>query len=188
MIILSAKIERAIAVAAKYHHGQFRRGDQALPYIMHPFSVAMMLFEYTDDEDVVVAALLHDTLEDTVYTTALLERDFGARVKEIVLTVTEDKQLPWRKQKEGYIKNLKVAGKEALLVAAADKIHNLRSHVDEAKISGAEYWDLFKMSVEEYMWFYGEVLKVLQDRLDSDIVKRLEILYAEARSYFQNKL
>jgi len=180
----SEKIRYAIVIATRFHHGQFRRGDETLPYIIHPYSVAMLLFDYTDDEDVIAAALLHDTLEDTAYTVNELNRDFGPRVREIVCAVTEDKQASWRKRKEGYIEGLKVAGEEALLVATADKIHNLEAHISEVKRVGVKHWDPFNKGAVEYLWFYGEVLKVIQENLDSDIVQKLEVLYEDAKKLF----
>ena len=83
------KIEQAIKAAAILHDGQLRKGNVPLPYITHLYAVAMILESYTEDEDTIVAGLLHDTLEDTDYTPEELEADFGKEVCEAVLAVTE---------------------------------------------------------------------------------------------------
>ena len=75
-------ITKAINTAATLHDGQERKGD-GLPYIVHPFSVALILMEYSQDEDVIVAGLLHDTIEDTGYTREQMEEDFGERVWQV---------------------------------------------------------------------------------------------------------
>ena len=74
------KIEQAIKAAALLHQDQLRKGVVPLPYISHLMAVMLILRDYTDDEDTLVAALLHDTLEDTDYTPEELETDFGKTV------------------------------------------------------------------------------------------------------------
>jgi len=128
------------------------------PYITHLLSVAFILQEYTDDEDVIIASLLHDTLEDTDYTEEELESDFGARVCELVKTVTEPtelkgKKLTWREKKQSYADQLKKGPKEAVMIAAVDKIHNFRSMVEE-------YYDKHELFLQDFG-------KHLNDRIDS---------------------
>ena len=179
-MILTPKIQKAINEAARLHHEQKRKGD-GLPYVVHLFSVAVILSNYTNDEDIIAAGLLHDTIEDVPgYTKEELEKDFGKRVAEIVEGVTEEKfigqneKATWRNRKEGYLEKLQQDSEEAMLVCAADKIHNLDSMIDGIKLQGEKYWSNFNSSAEGKLWFYEEVFKILKGRLNSSIVNELE--------------
>jgi len=189
-MILTPKLQKAIIGASVLHADQKRKGD-GLPYIIHPFSVACILSNYTDDEDVIVAGLLHDTLEDVPeYTKDDLIKDFGERICKIVQEVSEDKdpndseekeKSSWQERKEKYIANLKNDSQEALLVSCADKIHNLRSMMDTYKTQGEEVWKNFNAPKDKILWYYREVLGVMKDKLDNEIVKELEKVFAEAK-------
>ena len=84
----SYRIEQAIRAASVLHKNQLRKGSMPFPYITHLVATAFTLMDYTDDEDVIIAALLHDTLEDTDYTIDELQEDFGGKVRELVEAVT----------------------------------------------------------------------------------------------------
>lgn len=136
---LTTKIQKAINVAAQLHLGQVRKSEDRLPYIVHPFAVAWILSDYTKDEEVIMAALLHDVLEDVEgYYFADLVRDFGEKVAAIVKGVSEEKDpidhvgsaSTWLVRKNGYLLNLETAPIESLLVSAADKINNLHTMID----------------------------------------------------------
>ncbi|MCA9357566.1 bifunctional (p)ppGpp synthetase/guanosine-3',5'-bis(diphosphate) 3'-pyrophosphohydrolase, partial [Candidatus Kaiserbacteria bacterium] len=101
------KIEQATKAAALLHQDQLRKGEVALPYITHLVGVTMILRDYTDDEDTLVAALLHDTIEDTDYTLEELKADFGEKAALYVDTVSEhwyegENKLPWLEVKKNY--------------------------------------------------------------------------------------
>jgi len=189
---LTPKIQKAINVAAVEHHGQHRRGIRR-PYIVHPFSVAFVLSEFTDDEDVIVAALLHDVLEDShKYTYNNMKREFGRRVVRIVKEVSEDKEewasedkkASWERRKLSYLNKLKTDSREALLVSAADKIHNLLAMIEAYEEKGETVWQKFNAPVEKRLWYYGEVLRILQARLDNNIVGRFEKIYGLTCRFF----
>lgn len=192
-MILTPRIEKAIKKAAALHKDQSRKGEDKCPYITHPYSVAIILSNYTEDEDVIVAGLLHDTIEDTKYTLEELEKDFGAQVKEIVVGVTEiymddDDKNKWENRKQRYLNNLREANDKSVLVSAADKLHNLRSLVGEYKNNGAEMWENLAMQPEKQMWFLGEVLIIFKDRLtENNIVSEFEAVYNEALVLFRSK-
>ena len=131
---LSSNIQKAINLASRLHFGQVRKGDLNLPFISHPFAVAWILSNYTDDEDVVIAGLLHDSLEDVPdYYFQDLVRDCGEKVARLVKGVSEDKNpnieedgaSTWLERKQKYLNTLEEDSDEALLICAADKIHNL---------------------------------------------------------------
>lgn len=190
---LTSKIQKAIYKAGVLHKGQKRKTDN-LPYTTHPFSVAFILSNYTNDEDVIVAGLLHDVLEDVKgYYFKDLEKDFGSKVAGIVKEVSEDKdpnieedkKATWQRRKEGYLSYLKNSSYEAMMVCCADKIHNLGSDIEAYKEQGNKIWENFNSSSDKRMWFYEEVLKILEEKLDNKIVKEFEEVYSEARKLFK---
>ncbi len=187
---VTPKIERAIRKASVIHDGQRRRGGDNPPYVSHLFSVAAIVSTYTGDENTIVAALLHDALEDTAYGREELSRDFGADVLAIVEGVTEERvrggaPVPWRERKEGYLENLRRAPEGSLYVSAADKIHNLSSLIEEYRVAGEALWDIFPGGAEDHLWFFGGVLDVLHARLSGGIVDAFEAVYTEATKTFE---
>lgn len=191
-MILTPKIEKAIKKASLLHQGQSRKSEVSVPYITHLFSVAAILSNYADKEDVIVAGLLHDTLEDTPYSEEELELEFGKNVKEIVLSVTEifyhqkSKNIfSWKERKNRYIENLKIAGADALMVSAADKIHNLQTMIDDYRKHGPVIWARFKGSQEDHLWFFGTVLVILEERLESEIVPCFRRVFEQSKEVFK---
>ncbi len=189
---LTPKIQKAINLAGVLHYRQKRKGD-GLPYITHPYSVAFILSDYTNDENIIVAGLLHDVLEDVPgYSETDMEKDFGEKITKIVKQVSEEKTLKskgekkktWRMRKSNYLEGLKSVSREALMVCAADKIHNLNSFIEAYKEQGERIAKKFNASIEEKLWFYGEVLKTLKKRLKNNIVKELEKKYKKAEKLF----
>ena len=183
MISLTPRLQKAIDIAAKYHEGQKRKGG-ALPYIVHPFSVAWILSEYTDDEDVIVAGLLHDLLEDTPYTEKEMCRDFGRRVTDAVLAVTEArkygesadvKKKKWSERKSDYLRKLEAGEDAAVLVSAADKLQNLRSFLEGYETYGEDFLKQFGgITFEEKKAFDEKCLVIYKRRLRSPIVSEVE--------------
>jgi len=123
-----ATIFRALAFAAEKHRDQRRKDDHASPYINHPIALALVLCDEGDvtDTEILCAALLHDTVEDTDTTREELEAHFGAGVSRIVMEVTDDKRLPKAERKRLQIVHAGGASYAARLVKLADKICNLR--------------------------------------------------------------
>lgn len=122
-----AQVLQAAAFAAERHINQRRKGTRAAPYINHPIAVAACLADAgVTDPDILAAALLHDTVEDTDTTLDELERLFGGRVASIVAEVTDDKTLPKAERKLLQILTASKKSTEAKQVKLADKICNLR--------------------------------------------------------------
>ena len=123
-----AALLRAASFAAEKHRGDRRKDADASPYINHPLALANLLANEggVDDVDVLRAALLHDTIEDTQTTDEELREHFGAAVADIVLEVTDDKKLPKEERKRLQIVHAAHASHEAKLVKLADKICNVR--------------------------------------------------------------
>jgi guanosine-3',5'-bis(diphosphate) 3'-pyrophosphohydrolase len=122
------KLLQALAFAADRHRDQRRKDASASPYINHPIALANLLLNEggVEDECVLVAALLHDTLEDTETTEQELVRLFGKEIAEIVLEVTDNKALPKAERKHLQVEHAPQIGQRAKLVKLADKICNLR--------------------------------------------------------------
>ena len=122
------RLLQAIAFAADKHRDQRRKDANASPYINHPIALANVLANEggVDDEAVLVAAILHDTIEDTDTTAEELRRLFGKRITDIVLEVTDDKALEKAERKRLQVEHAPHISRRAKLVKLADKICNLR--------------------------------------------------------------
>src|SRR5215467_9429287 len=128
---LGPRFLRAFEFAAQSHAGQTRKAS-TIPYIAHLMGVASLVFEAGGDEDLAIAALLHDVVEDCGGAPMLkqIRRRFGSKVAKIVDGCTdayETPKPPWRERKESYIQRLKSESPDTRLVSAADKLHNIRS-------------------------------------------------------------
>lgn len=149
------KLVAAIAFAANKHRNQRRKDHEASPYINHPIALANVLANEADidDERVLMAAVLHDTIEDTETTAQELTRLFGKDVTDIVLEVTDDKALPKAERKRLQIEHAEHISRRAKLVKLADKICNLRDiatspPADWAVERKQEYFDWAKAVVD----------------------------------------
>jgi (p)ppGpp synthase/HD superfamily hydrolase len=174
----SYRIELALKAATVLHKGQVRKGSVAVPYVSHLFAVAMIAMDYTDNEDILIAALLHDTLEDTDYTPAELEEDFGGNVREIVEAISEPK--------DHYSKQLRDAPLEALVVSAADKIHNMRSIVEEYFDDHHRFVADFGGSLDERILIYQEISNMLNRRLKSGILSEFNHVFTEYKNFIED--
>jgi len=184
----SFRIEQAIRAAAVLHHDQARKGAMPYPYVTHLFSVSMLLSEYTEDENVIIAALLHDTLEDTDYTLEELTEDFGGTVAQIVDTLTERKlngevKVSWSERKKGYAKQLKNGPSEAVMVAAADKIHNFRTSVEEYYDDHNRFLSDFGKNLDERIEVYQTIANVINNRLKGPLLTEFNHVFTEYKNF-----
>jgi (p)ppGpp synthase/HD superfamily hydrolase len=171
----SYRIEQAIRAAAVLHHDLQRKGSMPYPYITHLISVAFILLDYTKDEDTVIAALLHDAIEDTDYTLDEIEEDFGPHVRHLVDTVTEKthegaRKLSWPEKKKAYAAELKKGPKEAVMIAAADKAHNLRTIVEEYYDAPRRVLEDFGKDLDERLEVYQDIANVINNHLDGPLL------------------
>jgi HD superfamily phosphodiesterase len=126
MALNATPIEAADRFAERSHRGHLRKGTER-PYVEHPREVARLLAEAGAGEDVIVAGLLHDTVEDTGVTVAELRDAFGPRVADLVAAVSEDKSRSWEERKRHTVAKLASAPEDVLLLTAADKLANARA-------------------------------------------------------------
>lgn len=161
-------INKAIAFAVKAHEGQPRKGTE-IPYIFHPLEVGMIVSRITDDEEVIAAAVLHDTVEDCdAVTLDDIRREFGDRVARIVGLESEDKDKSWEERKVATVRSLKKEPmREAKIVALGDKLSNIRCfYADYIKL-GDELWQRFNMKDKRMQGrYYHGLCEALSDLSD----------------------
>jgi (p)ppGpp synthase/HD superfamily hydrolase len=170
---MTDRLEQARQTSEYAHALQTRKGSNE-PYSVHPHAVAAIASQYTDDEDTLVAAEFHDILEDVPadrYSEDRMRKEFGANVVNIVKMVSEDKraddeiQESWENRKLGYINHLRqLTDREALIISAADKIHNIDSMLKDYETLGEELWTRFNAPKEKQLWNYQSILGVLSEK------------------------
>jgi (p)ppGpp synthase/HD superfamily hydrolase len=187
--IYSARLYDAIEVAARAHHRQVRKGTE-IPYIVHPLAVAGLLIRSQCAEELVIAALLHDLLEDTPVTVEEIESHFGQRVSELVKAMSEpDKKAPWEKRKAHTIAYLgDRASDEVLLVALADKLDNIRAIREGLEGNGEMFWERFNRPREKQKWYYESLEAVFTARVRREpALTLLSAFKAEVNKVFSRK-
>ncbi len=180
---LGPRFLRAFNFAAEKHTGQTRKAS-TIPYIAHLMGVASLVLEFGGDEDMAIAALLHDVVEDCGGAPMLKEvrRKFGARVAKIVDGCTDsdtDPKPPWRERKERYIRHLKSADAETRLVSAADKLNNVRSILSDYREVGESVWARFKGGRDGTLWYYRALLQEFLRRKPNRLIRELELAIQE---------
>lgn len=147
-------LARAICFAADKHAGQMRKDKRETAYIEHLFAVAAVLVEVGEvsDKEVLAAAFLHDTLEDTATTPEELANNFGRRVRALVEEITDDKSLPKEERKRLQIEHARKLSEDATLIKLADKSANVRDVI----FSPPRDWDLSRR--EKYLSWAEAVL------------------------------
>lgn len=149
-------VKKATEYAAEQHLGQTRKDEANTPYINHPIALANLLTDYAGitDTNVIVAALLHDTVEDTGTTVEDIEELFGTKIRDIVIEVTDDKSLPSPERKRLQIEHASKISYEAKLVKLADKICNLQDIIASppkkwSLLRKQEYFDWAKAVIDQ---------------------------------------
>ncbi len=165
----SERYESALALAARAHQGQVRKagGD---PYIVHVVHVSVLLLRHGFSEDVVLAGLLHDVVEDQDVPLADIEARFGPAVAEMVDALTErkregDEERPWEIRKQEALGKLRRASPETAAVKAADVVHNAHSMALALRREGPAIWHRFSRGPEETLWYYRSVAQIVRERL-----------------------
>ncbi len=157
-------IDDAMEFAAKAHEGQFRKGTRR-PYIVHPIEVADIVSTMTKDEEVICAAVLHDTIEDcSGINWDVLKLRFGGRVADMVAQESEDKSLSWEERKGATIRRLKEAPVEVQMIGLADKLSNMRDIDRDYPKEGDELWKRFRMQSKAALaWYYKGIRDALEE-------------------------
>ncbi|CAF0732847.1 unnamed protein product [Adineta steineri] len=151
------KFMHALQFAAHKHRFQKRKDSDGTPYINHPIGVAHILSNEAGikDIDLLIVALLHDTVEDTETTHEELQQEFGTRIADLVAELTDDKNLPKAERKRLQILNAKQLSSDAIIVRLADKIYNLRDLNRETPVGWSE------QRVKEYFEWSVQIARQL---------------------------
>jgi (p)ppGpp synthase/HD superfamily hydrolase len=172
--MLTDRLAEAFTYAEKLHREQTRKGND-IPYIAHLMSVCATALEWGGDEDVAIAALLHDAVEDQggLDTLEEIRARFGERVAGVVAacsdSVTTDKahKAPWQVRKEATIRKLASADRDVALVSAADKLHNLTALVRDVQREGPETMRRFNAAPDRIVWYHAGIAQALAPHRDS---------------------
>lgn len=184
---MSELVFRAVEFATRAHAGQYRKGTR-IPYVIHPLRVGQTLIEVDATAEVVAAAILHDTLEDTAVTTAEIARQFGEPVALLVQAVSEpDRRAAWEVRKRHTIASVRVASAPALLILCADKLDNVRSMSRGESRLGPPFWERFQRPKAAQAWYYRGVSSALAERADGEPLGSLvATLRGEVEALFQD--
>ena len=165
-------LDRAIVFAVRAHGGTERRG-KGFPYIVHPMEAVEIVATMTSDQELLAAAALHDTVEDTDVTEEQIRAEFGERVASLVAAESDephehrDSVDNWRARKQTAIDRIAAASHDAKIVALGDKLSNMRAIARDYAIQGDELWKIFhSKDRKDHEWHYrglAESLRELQD-------------------------
>jgi len=186
---LTERFVDALQFTHDVHRSQIRK-KTTIPYVSHLLSVAGLVLESGGDEDLAIAALLHDAVEDAEDMSGEEMSDriraiFGDRVADIVDGCSDAKSSPggskppWRSRKEAYLEHLRSAPNDVLRVSIADKVHNARSIATDHDRFGEALWERFSSSSEDSHWYYTSLRDIYKERIsDSYLIKELDIALA----------
>ncbi len=167
-------VEKAMIFASNAHKGMFRKGTKT-PYIVHPMEAGAVAASITDDENIIAAAILHDTIEDTPVTAEDIEREFGKEVLRLVQSDSENKRedIPseqtWKIRKQETIDYLRhKADDSEKIIAMADKLSNIRAIYRDYNKIGDELWNRFNQKDKnEHAWYYKSFIETLDALKDT---------------------
>ncbi len=164
---LTTKIQHAINRASKLHQNQLRYDAEKTPHIAHLISVAILVAEHTDDEDTIVAAIMHDSIEDVPdYTISDLTTEFGDNVSRMVSSLSEDTtMLDWKERKYDYLNNIKQGGINVAIISLADKVHNFEGMIEMWKSDHNIYWANYFKDISHRLEFYEDLYMVFESYL-----------------------
>jgi (p)ppGpp synthase/HD superfamily hydrolase len=198
-LLLSERFTNAVEYARQLHT-EFRKGTD-VPYMAHLMGVASMVMGEAGGrvpvtEDMVIAALLHDTVEDHGGMSRLreVETRFGANVARMVAGLSDtfadnhDKKEGWEERKIAYLERLRGESDDVLLISAADKLYNAKSILDDYRVIKDAVWERFKRGSDKQLWYFSELVAVFRahpanrivDDLDGVVKKLTELVRANS--------
>ena len=171
-------LDRAIIFAVQAHHNTERRG-KGFPYIVHPMEAVEIVATITPDQELLAAAALHDTIEDTDVTVEQIREAFGDRVAELVHAESDqlngevfiggaNEEDTWHERKQAAIDRLAAAPHEAKIVAMGDKLSNMRAIWRDYQVKGDELWNIFHVKDKaSHEWHYRGLAASLSELSDT---------------------
>ena len=186
------KIKEAIRVAIRVHEidqKQKRKGKD-IPYITHPLVVGLILARISEDEDVVVAGILHDTVEDSVdekkITIEIIKERFGEEVSKMVEDVTEkNRHVPWFERKKQNLLKISILSQNSLLIKAADTVANCTELISDFRREGDDTFHRFNVPKENLIGHYVEIIEEIQKAWPAHPLRKdLDYHASELRAMF----
>ena len=173
-------LNKAVRFATEVHRTQKRKGKD-VPYITHPLAVALILSRATKDENIIIAGILHDTIEDCVpygsITKEYLESEFNSDVARMVNDLTEeDKTLPWMERKIAALKHIPHMPHDSLLVKSADVLHNLSELNDDRAKDGEKVFEKFNARKDDTILRYQKLIPDIKNAWpENPLIGELEL-------------
>ena len=175
-------LDRAIIFAVKAHAGTERRG-KGYPYIVHPLEAVEIVATMTADQELLAAAALHDTVEDTEVTVDQIRAEFGERIAALVADESDtfeagvSEEDSWHSRKSAAIERLARASHDAKIVALGDKLSNMRAIARDYAVKGDELWNIFHAKdPKDHEWHYRGLADSLRELEDTFAFKEFESL------------
>lgn len=186
-IIYNLRIKNAIRFSVKTHevYQKQKRKGKDIAYVIHPLTAGIILARVGASEDVIIAGILHDTIEDSIQEKKvdreMIEKRFGKKVAEIVDSVSEDnKMLSWEERKARAKENIKKFNHDSVLVKSADVLSNVTELIDDYIVCGDEAFSRFGGPKERVIANYLEVMDILINNWkDSPLARDLKNLSIE---------
>lgn len=183
-------LTRALALAAKAHAGQTRKGGE-IPYLSHLLQVAGLVLSHGGSAESAAIGLLHDTIEDCPEVSfETLKAGMGERIAEGVLSLSDlvdgdapDRKSPWLDRKQQYLRQLEVADSSTRLVAACDKLDNLRCLVSDLELEGMTVMERFNGSPAQTRWYYESVRTRVDDAMPDGLKLEIDRLLARLADF-----
>ena len=178
----TALLDRAIIFAVKAHAGTERRG-KGYPYIVHPLEAMEIVATMTPDQELLAAAALHDTVEDTDVTVEQIRAEFGDRIATLVADESEERpdglsdEESWHDRKRAAINHLANASHTAKIVALGDKLSNMRAIARDYAEIGDALWNRFhSKNPKDHEWHYRGLADALRELSDTSAFQEFERL------------
>ena len=175
-------LDRAIIFAVRAHAGTERRG-KGFPYIVHPMEAVEIVATMTPDQELLAAAALHDTVEDTDVTVDQLRAEFGDRIADLVAAESDafvegvSDEDSWHARKQAAIDRLAKAPHDAKMVALGDKLSNMRAISRDYAVQGDALWNLFHAKdPKDHEWHYRGLADSLRELQDTFAFREFESL------------
>ena len=179
----SPRFRLAFDYAATLHAADLRKGAR-VPYLSHLLEVCAIVLRYGGNEDIAIAALLHDAAEDHGGKPRLvdIQRNFGKTVASVVEECTDSTtspKQPWEVRKRNYVRHLPESSRGGLLVSAADKLSNVRAILSDHYVVGDDVYKRFKRPKRRTLWYYNALSKAFMAHLGGDLARELRRTVAE---------
>lgn len=182
----TAFVDKAIKFAVDAHANTERRG-KGFPYVIHVLEAMEIVASMTNDPELLAAAALHDTVEDTDITVGQLRAEFGDRVASIVSDESDrpvtglNEEESWRKRKQVAIDRLAAASLDSKTVALGDKLSNMRAIARDYRAQGDNLWSLFHApgGKSDHEWHYRGLAASLSDLSETDAYREFTMLVNE---------